>query len=60
MQGVAGDTRPMSEIRVNGVSLYYEEHGVGEPILCLHGTGSSAAAWGDASRALATHGRTIL
>ena len=60
MRGVAGDTRPMSEIRVNGVSLYYEEHGVGEPILCLHGTGSSAAAWVDASRELAMHGRTIL
>jgi len=52
-------TRRMSEIRVNGVSLYYEEHGVGEPILCIHGTSSSAAVWGDALDQLAKHGRTI-
>ena len=46
-------------VRVNGVSLYYEEHGVGEPILCIHGTSSSAAVWGDALEQLAKHGRTI-
>ena len=49
----------MSEIHVNGVSLYYEEHGAGEPILCIHGTSSSAAVWGDAVDELAKHGRTI-
>ena len=48
------------EIRVNGVSLYYEEHGAGEPILCIHGTGSSAALWVDAAAELAAHGRTIV
>ena len=53
-------TRRMSEIRVNGVSLYYEEHGAGEPILCIHGTGSSAALWVDAAAELATHGRAIV
>ena len=50
----------MSEIRVNGVSLYYEEHGAGEPIVGIHGTGSSAAFWSDAAAELATLGRTIL
>jgi pimeloyl-ACP methyl ester carboxylesterase len=50
----------MSEIRVNGVSLYYEEHGAGEPIVCIHGTGSSAAFWADAAKELETHGRTIV
>ena len=50
----------MSKIRVNGVSLYYEEHGAGEPIVCVHGTGSSAAVWGDAVEVLATRGRTIV
>jgi esterase len=49
----------VAEVRVNGVSLYYEEHGAGEPILCIHGTGSSAAVWGDAVARLATRGRTI-
>ena len=50
----------MPEIRVNGVSLYYEEHGVGEPIVCIHGTGSSAALWTDSAVELAKHGRTIV
>lgn len=50
----------MAEIRVNGVALYYEEHGAGEPILCVHGTGSSAALWVDAGIELASRGRTIL
>jgi esterase len=47
-------------IRVNGVALYYEEHGSGEPILCIHGIGSSAAVWGDAAAELGKHGRTIV
>jgi esterase len=50
----------MSEMRVNGVSLYYEEHGAGEPIVGLHGGGSSAAMWVGAAPELARHGRTIL
>jgi pimeloyl-ACP methyl ester carboxylesterase len=50
----------MSEIRVNGVSLYYEEHGAGEPILCIHGTGSSSVLWSDAADELGTFGRTIV
>ena len=53
-------THGMSEIRANGVSLYYEERGVGEPILCIHGTGSSAAFWADAAAELATRGRAIV
>jgi esterase len=47
-------------VRVNGVSLYYEEHGAGEPIVCIHGMGSSAAVWGEAAAVLATRGRTIV
>ena len=35
----------MAEIPVNGVRLYYEEHGQGDPILCIHGTASSAMVW---------------
>jgi len=47
-------------VRANGVSLYYEEHGSGEPILGVHGGGSSAAMWAGAAPRLAEHGRTIL
>ena len=44
---------------VNGVRLYYEEHGSGAPILCIHGAGSSALVWSDAVRELARLGRVI-
>ena len=44
---------------VNGVRLYYEEHGSGAPIVCIHGAGSSAIAWAGAAKALARFGRVI-
>jgi len=48
------------EIRVNGVSLHYEEFGIDAPILCLHGTGSSSLLWLDAARTLGERGRAIV
>ncbi len=50
----------MPVVRANGVGLYYEEHGAGAPVLCVHGTGSSAVLWGDAAAALARRARTIV
>ena len=50
----------ISEIRVNGTSLYYEEHGAGAPILCIHGTGSSTALWQRPVAELAGHGRVVV
>jgi pimeloyl-ACP methyl ester carboxylesterase len=47
------------EVRVNGIRLYYEEHGKGEPIGCIHGGGSPALTWADALEALARLGRVI-
>jgi esterase len=44
---------------VNGVRLYSEEHGSGDPILCIHGVGSSALVWSEAVRELARLGRVI-
>ena len=35
---------------VNGVRLYYEEHGSGAPILCIHGTRQLGARLGAAIR----------
>jgi len=50
----------MPEVPVNGVRLYYEEHGQGDPILCIHGTSSSAMVWRPAAiDELATLGRVI-
>jgi esterase len=50
----------MSNVRANGVSLYYEEHGSGEPIVCIHGASGSAAVWGPGVAELAARGRTIV
>ena len=44
---------------MNGIRLYYEEHGEGAPILCVHALGSSAIMWGDAVGELARRGRVI-
>ena len=51
----------MPEAHVNGVRLYYEEHGRGDPIVCIHGTSSSAMVWrSDAIGELAKLGRLIV
>lgn len=51
----------MAEVDVNGVRIYYEEHGQGDPILCIHGTASSAKVWRPAAVAtLSALGRLIL
>lgn len=50
----------MPELQVDGVRLYYEEHGQGPPILCVHGTGGSALMWGAAVPELARLGRVIV
>jgi len=58
---VGWNSSPVAEIRANGVRLYYEEHGHGDPILCIHGISSSAMVWrGAAIEGLAQLGRTII
>jgi esterase len=47
------------EAHVNGIRLYYEEHGEGAAIACIHGAGSSALVWTDAVEELARLGRVI-
>jgi pimeloyl-ACP methyl ester carboxylesterase len=49
----------MANAQVNGIRLYYEEHGDGEPIACIHGAAGSALGWGDAVEELARLGRVI-
>jgi pimeloyl-ACP methyl ester carboxylesterase len=46
-------------MRINGVDLHVEQHGAGNPILCVHGTSSSAMAWEGAVEPLARLGRVI-
>jgi pimeloyl-ACP methyl ester carboxylesterase len=50
----------MPEIQLPTIRLYYEEHGTGDPILCIHGTSSSAMIWGKAVEELARLGRVIV
>lgn len=49
----------MPEIRLPGIRLYHEERGEGAPILCIHGTSSSALVWEGAVEELARLGRVI-
>jgi len=49
----------VADAHVNGIRLYYEEHGSGAPILCIHGGGSSALMWADAIEELARLGRVV-
>jgi pimeloyl-ACP methyl ester carboxylesterase len=51
--------RLVPQIQTNGISLYFEEHGQGPPILCIHGTSSSALVWGDAFTEIGLRGRCI-
>src|SRR5438093_13182896 len=35
----------MATVRVNGIEVYYEEHGSGEPLLLIMGLGANAEGW---------------
>ncbi|MCX4703823.1 alpha/beta fold hydrolase [Streptomyces sp. NBC_01373] len=43
-----------------GVDLAYEEHGSGEPLLLIHGSGAQAATWGRSVDDLATAGHRVI
>lgn len=43
----AAEMAVMREAKVNGVTIAYEDHGKGEPLLLLHGYGSCAKAWSE-------------
>jgi pimeloyl-ACP methyl ester carboxylesterase len=49
----------MPDIRLPTIRLYYEVRGEGAPILCIHGTSSSAMVWAAAVEELARFGRII-
>jgi 3-oxoadipate enol-lactonase len=49
----------MSTIRANGVELYFEVHGEGEPVLLIHGLGSSTRDWDLQVAALASTFKVI-
>ncbi|CDM65163.1 alpha/beta fold hydrolase [Pyrinomonas methylaliphatogenes] len=46
--------------KVNGIELYYEIHGQGEPLLLIHGFGGSGQDWAPVLEEFAKHYRVIL
>jgi pimeloyl-ACP methyl ester carboxylesterase len=49
----------MSYADINGISLYYEEHGAGEPLVLLHGGFGAGELWAPVLPALAAERRVI-
>ena len=49
----------MSYAEVNGVRMYYEEHGSGQPLILLHGGLGSGGMYGPVLPALAAGRRVI-
>ncbi len=49
----------MATIGSNGIDIYYEEHGSGEPLLLIMGWGGNAATWNPQLDGLAQHFRVI-
>ncbi len=49
----------MATIEANGIDIYYEEHGSGEPLLLIMGWGGNAATWNPQIEGLAQHFRVI-
>lgn len=50
----------MSTAVANGIDIYYEEHGSGEPLLLIMGWGGNAASWRPQLEGLAGHFRVII
>ena len=50
----------MPTVRANGIDIYFEEHGSGEPLLLIMGWGGNAATWQPQIPGLAEHYRLIV
>jgi pimeloyl-ACP methyl ester carboxylesterase len=50
----------MATVRANGVTLYYEVHGSGEPVVMIMGLGASAIAWDAQVPALAREYQLVI
>lgn len=49
----------MTTARINGINLYYEEHGEGQPLILSHGIGSNHLHWWQQIPVLSKHFRVI-
>ena len=60
MIGVMANQENGRLIEVNGISLYVEEHGEGDPVLLLHGWPDSARLWRHQVPFLTAHGYRVI
>ncbi len=60
MIGVMANQENGRLIEVNGISLYVEEHGEGDPVLLLHGWPDSARLWRHQVPFLVAHGYRVI
>jgi pimeloyl-ACP methyl ester carboxylesterase len=58
--GDAVNDGPGRMVRVNGISLYVEDHGSGTPVLLIHGWPDSAKLWRHQIPVLAAHGYRVV
>ena len=49
----------MPKVHVNDIALYYEIAGQGQPVLLIHGLGSSTRDWEYQTTAFSTHYRVV-
>jgi 3-oxoadipate enol-lactonase len=49
----------MPKVRINDIDLYYESTGEGQPVLLIHGLGSSTRDWEPQTAAFSTHYRVV-
>lgn len=56
-QGTAATGRTYA---LNGIEMYVESHGAGEPLVLIHGFGAAGAMWGSMVSELATQYRVIV
>jgi pimeloyl-ACP methyl ester carboxylesterase len=50
---------PMPTARLNGIEIYYQEHGAGFPVVLTHGLGDCAELWSPLAEALADRYRVV-
>ena len=53
------ETQQDKYVKANGLDIYYEEHGTGEPLLLIHGGTLTGESWQPYLAALAEHFRVI-
>jgi 3-oxoadipate enol-lactonase len=57
--GTLGRRQTMATLGVNGTTLFWEQVGIGQPVLFIHGMCGDASVWADQMRRLSPHARCL-